>query len=470
MARPIVTIAGEYNSYSTGEMLKLVFSNNAFSVANKRQLANNTAPYVFSFFNTTTTPSAFRIAQTKYNWGDWGSVGSSIFTFWNPDGTWEMKADGVSLVNPKNPYALVNAEIFNTSANQSEKTSYLLAADYDSGVQNGTVVKSNVTILKMNSDTSYTVAGTWNYPGTPPAGYYAHCQDLIMVLHKQAIGSTSVLKPRYFALFSISNADFSLYKASVVYELKFAIVNNTPTITTVGNPKTVGKNAMAIVPFYAGGNKRSLKLTVPCIGGKQQPGGQAGSCLKLINASAATGMGTVSNTFPKPAGLDFRSVAYATDGTAYILCGAFMTDFNRFQWKLYKTTTGNIVPGGSLPTTAVHTETNFHSYFWALGMCKPTGSANEYLIFARGGKTSSETGPSKDQIVCLKKGDPWTSAQTFNAPALALIGDNFAINSIDISVDGRVARLRSAAMPASVRAAVIEEVRKATAEKKKEEK
>lgn len=443
--KPSVTIAAAYRGLDMGEVVKLVYGNGTFSVADKLDLGlDRQAPRVFSFINTTVNAPQFRVCQANYTWPDRREPGSSEFTFYDASDGWTLKDGPDEYSEPINPSIVINAPVFDGGTGAMVDTSYLLGADCG-GSEGGVPGRPDVCVLGMSGDNYGPVPGSaWHYPGPLNEGCFAYCQDLIMVPHQQTIGVAAVLAPRYFALFSICDRGFSVYRASEVYELKFEVINNMPTISTVGTPRLVGKNALSIVPFHAGGNKQNLMLTIPCLGGPPIPGGQARSSLHLISAAVAGTMGTPQQTFEKPDDLDFRAAAYAEDGSAYILCGAQAGGPDEFDWALYQTTTAEIIlaasmsPSPELAYEALELDANTHydSRFWALGMCKPDGCPDEYLIFAKGGVTAPGGRLAQDEIAILKNGETWDTVQIIPAGAMSIQTDYFSINSIDISVSG----------------------------------
>lgn len=495
MAKPLISVVGNVGTYDnpTAILNKLTwnspasFEDPAFKVEDRLDETNGMpviaaveetlAPYVFSFLNKKANEPQFRVALTNYHYDDFGKPGNSNVWMYDPTGTgWVNKpkpggGDAFFAFNPPaNFYALANIDF--------EDNNYLVAGDYDSpGMAGGTLC-----LLSMDATESYAtvVAETADF-AQKAGGYVAHVQDVhvqgerifVLVIFSKISGSGSATTYDY-AKSEVREYKLGKSASSIVFQ----------RVDTV----EISKNAVSLTYHEVGG---TAYLFVPCIGGMQKFGSGNGqnSSISLVKVESAGG-------FDKTAGFenngemralvgvdgsvayhDFRSIAIASDGHVYFLCGDYTSDRNGLTFEVYDTTADHLVSNGTNGDTSggqavpytiatdfdlpmyeyIQTQTATSAFFWALGICKgPDGS--EHLIFAKGSVYAPMDYVGHDVISFVPVGEPWIDSHTIghyetgdeiNAFTGKANSRGFAINSIDISVPGgETIRLRAAAPPA----------------------
>ena len=472
MTKPIVTVVGNLGYYSSPNPVasKIIWDGAptppalpAFTAPADEQLKNpympitasGNAPYVFSFLNKKAAAPQFRVALSNYAFGN---PGSSQFWFYDPTGgpntgtspqaAWAQKSGPTAFNPPFNPYALANID-YNSN-------SYLVVADYDSASNAG----GTLCLLSMTSADVYAKVAALSIPNKIVSSntYQAHVQDVYVA------GS------RIFALVIYSNTISSpppnlAYINSEVREYNLTSSGSSTTFNLVRTVE-ISKNGVSLIPYTSGNNKY---LFIPCIGGMQRYGNNNGADSSLSMIQIASSSSTVMSTERKsyiggtyPNLHDFRGLAIATDGTAYILTGDYTSGFV-MQWILYQTTAANLVAladataTGTIDADDIAAGTHGNAFFWSIGIC--SNSTNEYLVFGKG--TMPNPPSAQDEVHFLQVGEDWNNNvdnYNFIVPHTAL-SDNatsgFAINSMDISVPGGVVRLKTphfSQHPAKVRA------------------
>jgi hypothetical protein len=456
MSKQSMSVVGVINTFGTGVLNKIMFASGAFSAETPQSLpAPSTAPYVHSFLNTQATDPQFRVLLTEYTYV-YGQPGTSTFWSYDSNGTgWGTPVfggtSGASL-SPRNVYAACNIPVLD-SDNNLIPTKYLLLDDWD---DNGSSVRSNISILEMDGSEALSVVSTFNFPLATTPNFEVHCQDLKVVLDPQTIDEKPVLVPRIFALVIVNNSAYTSYQNSILYELKFAITNGTPGLTVVSSRNNVNFNAVAIVPAHSNG----LRLFLPCTGGPQGYGNSNGSAssLMVVNASNPSTLGIAQWCYfgyANPASIDipydqdFRSIAIDSSNNAYILTGIFDSSGTLFSWNLYQTDVATLLAAASTPPLGtipkglrIDNGQTQNGFFTGLGICRPDGTTTDYLIFAKGKEAPAIIDPNEyrafDQIVWAISGSSWlTTKATIDADALSgTVGGDYAINSLDYSVPG----------------------------------
>ena len=288
-----------------------------------------------------------------------------------------------------------------------------------------------------------------------------------------------VLDGRIFALFDLAAVDpavppESRHIKSELREYKVTLKNKALAFEMVDKLE-IGKNAVHLAYHRHNGDGY---LFVPCIGGDQNkdinngadsslsivkilPNGgfdhsasfeDSGEMRALVGVNGSTGCH------------DFRSVAIASNGMLYFLCGGFNSN-NGFNYRVYKTTaahllsnaiTGNTSQSPAVPFTLltdsdlssspyIQRQTATSAHFWALGIVLgPDG--HEYLLFARGGKNNPSDPVGHDVISLVRVGQPWLNHNTIglhddgteiNEFTGLADAHGFTLTFLNISVPGR---------------------------------
>jgi hypothetical protein len=455
MAKPIVSVVGNIGRYQPVSPLpippvlnKVLWSGSAFTAAEQLQGSNmpitqpSNAPYAFSFLNKAASAPQFRVALTDYDPYSVGTPGVSSYWFYDPTGVgWSLKSSYPTPNSlPMNPYTLANIDY--------RSNPYLVAADYDSTGNNGGTLR----LLSMTGADAYAVVTSLAIPnqtvGTDT--YQAHVQDIV------------VDGDRIFVLIIYSNIDTTVppslsYISSEVREYRLS--GSSPSISfTLWQTVTVSKNAVSLVPGTVSGSKY---LFIPCIGGMQNYGSNNGadSTLSLVQINSSN-LGAEKTAYiggAYPDLHDFRAIAIATDGTAYILTGDYDASYN-MNWILYQTTAAALVTLANAATTgtiplalSITSNTHYDAYFWALGIC--SNGTDEYLVFGKGSNNTSASTISQDEVHLLQVGASWSdtanavnfilSPDDLNGTS-AVAADGFALNSMDVSVPGGTVWLKTA--------------------------
>ena len=491
MTKPIVSAVGTRQRYQQNPVVlsKVTWANPYFIVPPSEQLKDTympinvstnayPAPYVYSFINENAAANPkFRVALTDYHYvSPGGQPGDSQYWFYDPISPaavpyWLLKNSVTAIPNglPLNPFAMANIEY--------DDNPYLVVADFDSAGNAGGTLR----LVSMTSADVYTTVASLPIISTY-SGFQAHVQDVY------------VDGERIFALIVNSTPVTSEeYKNSELREYLISSTGGNLTFVQQGSTVTLSPNAVALVPYTVNGQKY---LFIPCIGGYQNSvdsgaippvtNNGANSSLSVVTITSTLG-GTEKKAYVGSNALhDFRGIAIATNGTAYILTGDYYTypqgttpnfEYGYMQWKLYKTTATNLVtlagnpsPGtieasGSgatlvVPPNPTDKKINYMAYFWSIGICKNTAGA-DFLVFAKGANSTVPPDPtytdlttlySHDELHFLKVDTAWSDTQNIDnsiIPDSVLNGsgisaDGFAINSIDISVDGGGLRLKTA--------------------------
>ena len=227
---------------------------------------------------------------------------------------------------------------------------------------------------------------------------------------------------------------------SELREYKLTLKNEAMAFEVVDTLE-IGKNAVNLA--YHSHNEGKY-LFVPCIGGDQNKDITNGedsslSIVKILpnggfdHAASFDGKGEMRALVGVNGSTDchdFRSVAIATDGTLFFLCGGHNSN-NGFNYRVYKTTaahllsnaiTGNTSQSPAVPFTLltdsdlssspyIQRQTATSAHFWALGIVLgPDG--HEYLLFARGGKNNPSDPVGHDVISFVRVGQPWEKSTT----------------------------------------------------------
>jgi hypothetical protein len=478
MTKPIVSVVGNLGNYQSPSPIldKLIWSGSvvppAFVAAEQLSGASmpisayGNAPYVNSFLNLAAAAPQFRVALSNYTY-TLGNPGTSQFWFYDPTGAgWLLKSGPTSFNPPFNPYALANIDFGGNH--------YLVVADYDSASNNG----GTLCLLSMSSADVYATVTALSIPNKTVTvdettyTYQAHVQDIY------------VDDNRIFVLVIYSNIDSTVppsltYINSEVREYELALQGVNIVFSQVGDPVEIGKNAVSLVP-YADGNDKYL--FIPAIGGMQSNGSNNGADSGLYVIDVTSDMEEAQQAYiggTYPTLHDFHGIAISTNGTAYILTGDYDVNYN-MDWFLYQTTAANLValadagsPGTIPPALQIAGTKHYTAYFWSLGIC--SNGTNEFLVFGKGGNTSSAASANAhDEVHFLQVGATWSNtANAVNSiiPDTALnagapAGSGFAINSMDVSVPGGTVRLKTAhhhlhpAQVKALRAKAVEEAEK----------
>ncbi|MDR1045639.1 MAG: hypothetical protein LBP33_11060 [Candidatus Adiutrix sp.] len=462
MSKPIISVVGTLGNYSSNipTLSKILWSNSTF-IADEYLDANSSpampissasnAPYVFSFLDEAASQPQFRVSLSNYSY-TLGATGSSTYWVYDPTGTgWSLQGQPSPMNPPYNPYGFANITY--------SSTPYLVVGDYDSANNNG----GTLCLVSMSGTGSYgTVASIGIANQTSGTyTYQAHVQDVYVA------GSRIFALVIYSNILSTAPANLQ-YISSEVREYKLITdANGNVAFDPVGSAVSISKNAVCLVPYSSGSNNY---LFIPCIGGMQNygpPNNGADSSLSLVELTT-TGIGPEAKPYIGGAAStlhDFRGMAIASDGTAYILTGDYAANTS-MSWSLYKDNAATLIgkASGTIPLSfRIQSDVNTSAYFWALGICQ--GGADEYLAFAKGSVNNPSAYVAYDELHLLKVGQTWSPTNDANnviIPSNSTTGgtagltqataNGFAINSMDISVPGGVPTpptpLRSAAPPA----------------------
>jgi hypothetical protein len=442
-------------------------------------LGDPLAPYVFSLVNPAAADPKFRTLLVGYDY-TLGITGSSkVWLYDTVTGTWTLKPNPAGgdffAFNPPFNFYAVGTITFNNSP-------FLVVADYDSaGNVGGTLALLSMTV--NGSAESYAtvaaLAGGTDFPAKSVGGYsyQAHLQDV------HVLGGTRIIAQ---VIYSDNNAPVaSRYIKSEIREYRLVLKNGAPAFELVDTVE-ISKNAVHLAHFRLSDVDYMFS---PCIGGYQNQGSGNGadssiSIVKLQSnggfdhTAGFEGNGEMRALVGVPgsvAYLDFRSVAIASNGTLYFLCGNY-TSSGGMTFAVYDTTashlvtngnTGNNTPSGKVPYTIptdfglpasayIQRQTATSAFFWALAIVTgPDGS--EHLLFAKGSRNSSTDTVGHDVVSFVPVGQPWILSHTIGNHADGTVINEFTgeansygftINSLDISVPGGdTVRVRAAAAP-----------------------
>ena len=435
----IISVVGNIGDYQTQNVVlsKITWSNaeNAFTVPAAGQLTvgagmpiagGSPSPYVFSFLNQAASGSQLRVALTNYTYTP-GEAGVSDSWFYEPSGDgWELKGQAGPVNMPGN-----TRKITNISYNGDP---YLLAADYDSDNNEG----GTLWLLSVDEHDNYSKVTTLPIPNN--GDYQAHVEDVY------------VDDSRIYILVTYMDVSSYEYMNSELRQYKLTGDGGDISFEQVGLDVSLGENAVKLVPYTSGSDKY---LFIPCIGGGYKGGDNNGekSSLSMVNITQDISRLTVERksyvggaySASDPL-YDFRDIAIAANGTAYILTYGYDSNWST-EWMLYQTTAANLVSmATSVPNVTVtynaalvKTDKSYSGYFWSIGIC--SNGTDEYLAFVKGaGASSADT--SRDEVHFLKVGAIWSdydnsgnsivSTDVLNAGA----GAGFAVSAIAISMPG----------------------------------
>jgi len=444
-AESFISVVGNRGMYQADDPVvsKILWNGSAF-VADDQLIVpvSSSAPYVFSFLNETADDSQFRIALSNYDYMT-GESGVSQYWFYDPSGAgWDLKNSYIEIPNhlPINPNAFANISYAGGR--------YLVVSDAASAGNAG----GTLHLISMDEDDNYDAVTSLPIPNQTVGGniFQTHVQDV------------HVDGDRIFALVVYFDDNWPPVQLnSEVREYKLIEGGSGIEFSQVGATRQVGKNAQSLVTYVSGGTKY---LFIPCIGGPQNSSDTdnngADSRLSIVDITSGIGaeMKVYIGGATSPKALyDFRGIAIAMDGTAYILTGDLGGDY-AMHWSLYQTTVARLVslantatPGtiandmaaAGSPTKLVKSDVQNNGYFWSIGMSRG-GDGNEYLVFAKAAKYDPMDWIGHDEIHLLKVGANWSdtaNADNFIISDAAFNGtgdteDGFVISSIDISTPG----------------------------------
>jgi hypothetical protein len=313
--------------------------------------------------------------------------GTAPFTTWtllgaSTSGTWTTLAKDIVLATP----GLKNQAVATNSYGVAQIGRWLYIVDYDSqkiytlgiselnGLADGTVH----TLLRAPLDLSA------NLPAD------AKGQAIIALTKPATTDPVAPAVPYLFALYTNSADPLTTQEEGYLVRLTVDAATGALTYDTQCE---VGKNPQEIVPLT--GTDKTTYLTIPCVGGIQQAGGNNGTDSQIQKVSAFDELepetlviGTTGSTY------DIFAIAGPSragdDGVVYILTYDYDANYAT-NWRLYQTTVSILLsqastPLNSLPInfTAIDSGSAAPGYFWNILYENGSADTKDRLWFFRG--------------------------------------------------------------------------------------
>ena len=450
MSKPATVLEGLTSYFSVAMLTKLYLSGNALTAGEylTALLVNNTDPNGNLYYNMVDSQAPqLRLLLGTYTRNVSGNAGESAYWAYDPTPTgvdaagWTLVAGGAAglQITPNNNYGIQNVS---TDPAHPLK-SLLLGADWDGyRTQPSPAPISNITVLQQQANPE-TLTAVANVPYTdffpePASPFEGHIQDI-----KAAIDQDAAL--RFFGLAIVLNPSFTQYLSSKLFEFTVEGSPASPTVRLVGDVVDLPFNAVSIKPVVYDG---ALQLFVPCIGGPQSltdVGNGVASRLVVIDASYGLSQDNLLNVYNGAApstslnAQDIRGIAIAENGKVHVLTGNYANGGNDFNGRLYVSSVPDLLAkapnDNPIDLTVSDVGTRYNSYFNNVAVVRPDGSADEYFLYVRGGRTTppgSTDFAYQDSVDWWHTEGPYSDHSTIGYSALSNQASDYMVNNMAV--------------------------------------